>query len=642
MKRFIILMVNSLLLFVITGCENAFEENANVKQTNKSFINDSIRKISLSDLPDNVKESFQQVLITKNLVQKGGSKNSEPEFEFLENEVISIEHKNGVINYSIPIKEGFQVEKYLKESKTSAQVSKLLKKDCEQRKGIGGGHGGTTIQMMTINVGENGKHGSPTLAVYRNYGSFINSEFTNLINGDSFSNWVHNGDGSAGNGGAGGNTNSGSKDSGKFDWSSIVRDVWGKIISLKDQIARYFRNIRCGCPTVRKPAQQTSRVFEPDQSDSCDCEDDNYMLDNDFSTILPESFFSYEKDFFKDKDCECLFEKGTEILVFTDINLPPSMIPELNVYLDCSCQKNEVGGVALFLSLSPEEKLFLEKNIDFNAKICKLLTEEMHSKEAVGFAKEAVRVKMQGGEVDFFNRLLLDKSFVTNQKLLCIGYKYYITQNNEISQRLKEFLKDGPRGYLKLTAESNFRGRFKNEGKATASTVPPNENDIIEIAFNIQTGTVGNIANTSTILLGFAFIHELVHAEINRKLFECRDLPYVNRGNLEDPDWRELLNKMQDKFPDMYQLYEYYDLRTDIPNESQHEYMAFKYINAMAKALAQFDRNGHSREFYENVAWVGLQNTISFKNKFSKDRVAQKKYDDTLNQAENETKDCRN
>lgn len=637
MKRFIILMVNSLLLFVITGCENAFEENANVKQTNKSFINDSIRKISLSDLPDNVKESFQQVLITKNLVQKGGSKNSEPEFEFLENEVISIEHKNGVINYSIPIKEGFQVEKYLKESKTSAQVSKLLKKDCEQRKGIGGGHGGTTIQMMTINVGENGKHGSPTLAVYRNYGSFINSEFTNLINGDSFSNWVHNGDGSAGNGGAGGNTNSGSKDSGKFDWSSIVRDVWGKIISLKDQIARYFRNIRCGCPTVRKPAQQTSRVFEPDQSDSCDCEDDNYMLDNDFSTILPESFFSYEKDFFKDKDCECLFEKGTEILVFTDINLPPSMIPELNVYLDCSCQKNEVGGVALFLSLSPEEKLFLEKNIDFNAKICKLLTEEMHSKEAIGFAKEAVKVKMQGGEVDFFNRLLLDKSFVTNQKLLCIGYKYYITQNNEISQRLKEFLKDGPKGYLKLTANSDFgkdRNNYEDKKDATAITISP-KNNIIEIMFNTNSQLNNSVQNISTILVGFSFIHELVHAEIYRILLEASDYPFIPKKNTEE--WERLLDKLYSNFYEYFDIYTRLSFETDSPTNVQHELMAQSYVKMMANALAQFDKNQHTQEFYQNIAWTGLQRTKAY-DKLSD--VQKQQFYNSLNQAKNESKDC--
>ncbi len=308
-----------------------------------------------------------------------------------------------------------------------------------------------------------------------------------------------------------------------------------------------------------------------------------------------------------------------------------------NPMVDNFAEEGSYADAIINSYLSKEEKLFLEKNIDFNAKIRKLLTEEMHSKEAVGFTKEAVKVKMQGGEVDFFNRLLLDKSFVTNQKLLCIGYRYYITQNNEISQRLKEFLKDGPKGYLKLTANSDFgkdRNNYEDKKDATAITISP-KNNIIEIMFNTNSQLNNSVQNISTILVGFSFIHELVHAEIYRILLEASDYPFIPKKNTEE--WERLLDKLYSNFYEYFDIYTRLSFETDSPTNVQHELMAQSYVKMMANALAQFDKNQHTQEFYQNIAWTGLQRTKAY-DKLSD--VQKQQFYNSLKQAKNESKDC--
>ena len=640
-----IILATLALLFTF-ACKNDFNEENYADFTENAIINDSIQKIKVSKLPDNVKEAFDKVLISQHITSRGnGVKNQEKRFEFLENEVIVISQATGITNYSIQVKQNVDIEAFLK-NKDIAKLFSKPSKDC-QSIGLGADQASNSIQMVTINISADGTQGEPTLATYNNYGNFIESNFTNLTNGDRFGTWVPN-PASGGIGGVDGSSSTEGGDSygnydgyGEWKFYDFLRDSWGRIVSFKNQIYRYIRNLFCGC-SYKRPTEPTSAHPDLGLFINCDCNKNNYALDNDFSTLLPESFFEYDKNSFKNKDCECLYEEQKKNNGTTDNNLPASQTLEGHIYLDCSCQKNEAGGVALFLNLSASEKEFLAQNLHFNAEICTFLSKD-RTQAAVEFAKEAVKVKMQGGEINFKERLILTADFINNPRLKCIYTRFY-RSNNTISNYLKSFLKDGdnPKGNLKLAVANNFKEKFTKSKGATAATVPPDENNVIEIVFNTDPNADGNIMNTSTILIGFALIHEMVHAEINSKLLECRDLPYVNRGNLADPEWKDLLKSMQNRFPDMYKIYKWYSDRANIPNESQHEYMAQKYVNAMAKALADFDKNQHSKEFYEDIGWVGLQNSESFKKKFSADLNAFHNFTNSLNQAKNETKNCTN
>ncbi|GJQ07439.1 hypothetical protein CAPN010_15970 [Capnocytophaga cynodegmi] len=285
------------------------------------------------------------------------------------------------------------------------------------------------------------------------------------------------------------------------------------------------------------------------------------------------------------------------------------------------------------------EMEYLKNNSHTKKLIEQLLINEDFSQESIDFAKEAIKAKKEGGEVDFPNKLILDWSFMKNERLRCVGYKFYLTKNNQISQYLKIFLKDEYKGFLKLSAVSNFRQRFKTSEGATAVTVPP-KNNIIEIAFNTDPKASGNVMNTSTILVGFALIHEMVHAEIFRKLLEASELPYIPKK--DSPEWESFMNNLYGSFYEYFDTYVRFSFKTTNPTEIQHELMAQSYVEIMAKALTDFDKNKHPKEFYENIAWSGLQNTTIFKNKILPDLNAITKLNNSLNQAKNETKDCTN
>lgn len=636
-----IILATLVLLFTF-ACKNDFNEENYADFTENAIINDSIQKIKVSKLPDNVKEAFDKVLISQHITSRGnGAQNQEKRFEFLENEVIVISQATGITNYSIQVKQNVDIEAFLK-NKDIAKLFSKPSKDC-QSIGLGADQASNSIQMVTINISADGTQGEPTLATYNNYGNFIESNFTNLTNGDRFGTWVPN-PASGGIGGVDGSSSTEGGDSygnydgyGEWKFYDFLRDSWGRIVSFKNQIYRYIRNLFCGC-SYKRPTEPTSAHPDLGLFINCDCNKNNYALDNDFSTLLPESFFEYDKNSFKNKDCECLYEEQKKNNDTTDNNLPASQTLEGHIYLDCSCQKNEAGGVALFLNLSASEKEFLAQNLHFNAEICTFLSKD-RTQAAVEFAKEAVKVKMQGGEVDFPNRLILDWSFVQNNKLRCIGYKFYLTKNNQISQYLKNFLKDGPKGFLKLSAVSNFGQRFKTSERTTAVTIPP-KNNIIEIVFNTDPNADGNIMNTSTILVGFALIHEMVHAEIFRKLLDVSDLPYIPKKH--SPEWESFMNNLYEGFYEYFDIYVRLSFKTTNPTELQHELMAQNYIETMVRALTDFDKNKHPKEFYEDIAWIGLQNTIAFKNRFIPDLKALNRFNNSLNQAKNETKNCTN
>ncbi|RRO12430.1 hypothetical protein [Flavobacteriaceae bacterium 14752] len=176
----------------------------------------------------------------------------------------------------------------------------------------------------------------------------------------------------------------------------------------------------------------------------------------------------------------------------------------------------------------------------------------------------------------------------------CVLNKIQNSSGNTIKGFLNNFLGSNPVSHLKFSLNSNLPSNIN------AQTNPPN-NFIIEIQINSN-----NIPNRPTLMVARTFYHEIIHAEMFRKLLSIAN----NGGDLNGLTIQQLNNMLSNgDFPGILQFYTQFGA-----NGFQHEQMAAHYIDILATALADFDNNQHSMQFYRDISWVGLKNTQAWSN----------------------------
>ena len=152
----------------------------------------------------------------------------------------------------------------------------------------------------------------------------------------------------------------------------------------------------------------------------------------------------------------------------------------------------------------------------------------------------------------------------------------------------------------------NFDGNFSvanlrlnvgvnvNYPTANAVTSEPN-NYLINIMFN------PNNLNRPSLDVARTFIHELIHAEIYRKLLSLAGLPNI-------PWSASFINSIKNDYPGLYDYYLRYVYNIPVgqqPTSAQHQLMAQHYRQIIIDVLMQYD-NTQSLSVYEALSWIGL------------------------------------
>ncbi|MFN4764666.1 hypothetical protein ACKGJN_16165 [Gillisia sp. Q332] len=214
----------------------------------------------------------------------------------------------------------------------------------------------------------------------------------------------------------------------------------------------------------------------------------------------------------------------------------------------------------------------------------------VYSEKAEDFSHEAVDAKMTGGEVDFEEEVILNKSFIDNNCL----YGVYTAMGK--ATKFKEYLQNFDNNFTNPVANLRLTtGVHPVYPNATAVTDEPN-NYLIKITFN------PNLLNRPNIDVARTMIHEMIHAEMYRKLLSIARQPEV--------PWTEaFIKSLKNDFEGLEEYYTRYWLEWPLDQPAgapQHQLMAEHYIEIIKQTLRDYDDSLTDLQ-YEALAWVGLK-----------------------------------
>jgi hypothetical protein len=184
-------------------------------------------------------------------------------------------------------------------------------------------------------------------------------------------------------------------------------------------------------------------------------------------------------------------------------------------------------------------------------------------------------------------QIVIDTTFSNNECLLGVYEK--MGESTAFNRYLKNF--DGNMSVANLTFSVGVDVDFP---RANAVTYEPS-NFMITIMFN------PNQLSRPPLDIARTFIHEMIHAEMYRKL-----LSLAGQGKI--PWSSDFISSLRNDFPGLYDYYSrfFYNRPEGIPvGDPQHNLMATHFRDVIKSALREFDPT-QSEETYESLAWVGL------------------------------------
>ncbi len=179
-------------------------------------------------------------------------------------------------------------------------------------------------------------------------------------------------------------------------------------------------------------------------------------------------------------------------------------------------------------------------------------------------------------------------------KALCI-YNKLITSSTDFKRDIQRFDGEFPVSHLRFKSENML-------GTKKGSTTPLGLNNTPNYYIDIHLNSANNIYGyhqRPNLMVVKTIAHEVIHAGMFRKLMSL-----ARRGNLSTNNWSvthqvNYVNSIKKNFPGIYDYYRRH-------KNWQHQQMATHYRSTIADILRDFDTNQHSRQFYMDLAWGGV------------------------------------
>tara|TARA_B110001450_G_scaffold256547_1_gene287456 strand:+ start:1518 stop:2294 length:777 start_codon:yes stop_codon:yes gene_type:complete len=220
----------------------------------------------------------------------------------------------------------------------------------------------------------------------------------------------------------------------------------------------------------------------------------------------------------------------------------------------------------------------------------------------------------------------LDNSFVNNP---CLKSVYdQMGKSNKFQEYLQNFDSESSVTDLRFTADDNFGDNNQDYANAMAITNPPLTSNEIVIVFNTDSNTIGDITNKPDVFKAVAMIHELLHAEMYRKMLDAVKAAEISGNNLNWANWtseefyNDFLDSLENKYFGIFDYFTRYKYSTDEPYEWQHQQMAQSYRNIVKQALTDYDSSLTETQ-KEALSWIGLNkaNIVAWQNNNNKDAI---------------------
>jgi hypothetical protein len=227
--------------------------------------------------------------------------------------------------------------------------------------------------------------------------------------------------------------------------------------------------------------------------------------------------------------------------------------------------------------------------------------------------------------------ITLDNSFVNNP---CLKSVYdQMGKSNKFQEYLENFDSESSVANLRFTADDNFstRPEFANYHNAMAVTSAPLNSNEIRITFNTDTNTSGDITDKPDVFKAVAMIHEIIHAEMYRKMLDAVKATEISGNNLNWSNWtseqfyNDFLNSLQNKYFGIFDYFTRYKYGVSVgnnPENWQHQQMASHYRNIIKEALTDYDP-ALTEGQKEALSWIGLNesNVVAWQNYSNKSNV---------------------
>ncbi len=186
--------------------------------------------------------------------------------------------------------------------------------------------------------------------------------------------------------------------------------------------------------------------------------------------------------------------------------------------------------------------------------------------------------------------IIKDPSFI-GTKADCV-YTKLLKTSDGFKNTIKKFDGEFPVAHLKFEIDPNMASNTKK-----AYTTPPTDY-IINIVLNGNSTKDASYQKRPNLLVAKTIIHEVIHAEMWRKILSIID----NGGNVQGITRQQWIDKLSNgDYPGIFDYYTRFGV-----NGFQHPQMAANYRDVIADGLESFDNNSHPSQFYKDLAWEGL------------------------------------